>query len=135
MKERIDNFMKVVREKHRGEKAITLDWTALYTRLMNLVDEREDKSYLEKEWDKHKQELAAISWDESFLKLSVNGPSEVVSGGGYAAGGLWASITEAQNTITSSAMGMAQHREACMQRLVERGIKDPLGFFTNPYEK
>lgn len=125
MKERIDNFMKVVREKHRGEKAITFDWTALYTRLMNLVDEMEDRSYLEKEWDKHKQELAAISWDESFLKLSVNGPSEVVSGGGYAAGGLWASIT----------MGMAQHREACMQRLVERGIKDPLGFFTNPYEK
>lgn len=69
MKERIDKFMKAVREKYPSNG---LTWENLYRELSDLCKE-DDRKELTKRWHEFQQEIKLAKWDDDFMELVING--------------------------------------------------------------
>ena len=69
MKERIDKFMKAVREKYPSNG---LAWENLYRELGELCKE-DDREELMKQWREYHRELKLTKWDDAFMELVING--------------------------------------------------------------
>ena len=69
MKERIDKFMKAVREKYPSNG---LTWENLYRELSDLCKE-DDRKELAKQWNELHQEIKLAKWDDDFMELVING--------------------------------------------------------------
>ena len=81
MKERIDKFMKAVREKYPSNG---LTWENLYRELSDLCKE-DDRKELTKQWYELHQEIKLAKWDDDFMELVINGAKVTeVSGATYA---------------------------------------------------
>ena len=68
-KERIDKFMKAVREKYPSNG---LAWENLYRELSELCKE-DDREELMKQWREYHRELKLTKWDDAFMELVING--------------------------------------------------------------
>ncbi len=78
MKERIDNFMKVVRERYDGTNTKANGrWEQLYKTLKGILPSK-DKEELEKQWYDHQQTLKLEQWDMDFGELLLGGDREEV---------------------------------------------------------
>ena len=83
MKERIDKFMKAVREKYSSNG---LAWENLYRELSDLCKE-DDRKELTKRWHEFQQEIKLAKWDDDFMELVINGEKvNEVSDATYAQG-------------------------------------------------
>ena len=83
MKERIDKFMKAVREKYPSNG---LTWENLYRELSELCKE-DDRKELTKQWNEFQQETKLAKWDDDFMELVINGAKvNEVSDATYAQG-------------------------------------------------
>jgi len=83
MKERIDKFMKAVREKYPSNG---LAWENLYRELSELCKE-DDRKELVKQWGEYHREIKLADWDDAFMELVINGAKvNEVSGATYARG-------------------------------------------------
>ena len=83
MKERIDKFMKAVREKYPSNG---LAWENLYRELSELCKE-DDRKELVAEWKEFHQEIKLAKWDDAFMELVINGTTvKEASGATYAQG-------------------------------------------------
>ena len=69
MKERIDKFMKAVREKYLSNG---LAWENLYRELGELCKE-DDREELMQQWREYHRELKLAKWDDDFMELVING--------------------------------------------------------------
>ncbi len=78
MKERIDNFMKVVRERYDGKHSnASANWEVLHEKLRDLLPPK-DMEELEKQWYDHQQTLKLEQWDMDFGELLLGGDREEV---------------------------------------------------------
>ena len=68
-KERIDKFMKAVREKYPSN---CIEWENLYRELSDLCKE-DDRKELTKQWNEFQQEIKLADWDDAFMELVING--------------------------------------------------------------
>jgi len=68
-KERIDKFMKAVREKYPSNG---LTWENLYRELSDLCKE-DDRKELAMQWNEFQQEIKLAKWDDAFMELVING--------------------------------------------------------------
>ena len=92
MKERIDKFMKAVREKYPSNG---LAWENLYRELSELCKE-DDREELMKQWREYHRELKLTKWDDAFMELVINGAKVTeVSGATYARGAVMGSWDDA----------------------------------------
>ena len=85
MKERIDKFMKAVREKYEGQtNKRDMNFELLYKELLALVT-GDEKLDLLTQWTDFQQELKLLAWDDKFTELLINGTKDLLW---PAAGGL-----------------------------------------------
>ncbi len=76
MKERIDNFMKVARERYDGTNTkANIKWEQLYKELATLLS-TEDYEDLKTQWHTHQQTLKLEQWDMDFGELLLGGDRE-----------------------------------------------------------
>ena len=69
MKERIDKFMKAVREKYLSN---CIEWENLHKELRDLCEE-DDRKELTKQWYEFHLERKLAKWDDDFMELVING--------------------------------------------------------------
>lgn len=80
MKERIDKFMKAVREKYPSNG---LAWENLHRELSELCKE-DDREVLVTKWREFHQEIKLAKWDDAFMELVINGTTvKEASGASY----------------------------------------------------
>ncbi len=82
-KERIDKFMKAVREKYPSN---CVEWENLHKELRDLCEE-DDRKELTKQWYEFHLERKLAKWDDDFMELVINGAKvNEVSDATYAQG-------------------------------------------------
>ena len=114
MKERIDKFMKAVREKYPSN---CTKWENLHKELRDLCEE-DDRKELTKQWCEFHLERKLAKWDDDFMELVINGAKvNEVSGAHY--------TQSAEVKRYLDAMKQRQMAESALNALRFHGVENP----------
>ena len=69
---RVDDFMKVVRERVTGQGINMAAWEHMYTRLRSILGESEEGIYLVASWSTWRRETTLAKWDCDFTEMVID---------------------------------------------------------------
>jgi hypothetical protein len=83
MKDRVDNFLKVARQRIEEDIENISGFNDLCGSLMELIKDKELQDYLFTEYEKIADEVKLQEWDERFLKVIANDHEEEIESAFY----------------------------------------------------